>query len=325
MLSYDWLKIVGAAVAGIVVWSLIFTMTATRIRPSQRFTVFNHTSNISFQSTDYYTLRSQILGDNVFSYEVIETGECDLAATPDYASTLLETRLVTDEGSVMFIANTNDTSTAYQDENGETKYQTYLESFTSGSFYSYLANLDMESEKSSFKKLESYLSKFYTDWKTEIEPDASKVEAEFLARAKKNKDKRYKTDAQKQIGIKNDVERIKKYRNALVNVYDYLDKGYISITKVEVEREDYYTHEKITLKGYFFNLCPNEETMGGLKNLVHYPVEYKDENGKTQTKYIVKDMHLAFFNLKGVEDGFQYESFLFLDNLVQKYCTELKK
>ncbi len=34
MLSYDWLKIVGVAAAIIVVWMLIFQMTATRIMPS---------------------------------------------------------------------------------------------------------------------------------------------------------------------------------------------------------------------------------------------------------------------------------------------------
>lgn len=325
MLSYDWLKIIGAAAAGILVWALIFTMTATRIRPSQKFTIFNHNSNVSFQTTDYYSIRKQILGTDIFSYEVIETGECDLAATPDYASTLLETRLATDEGSVMFIANTEDKSTEYKDENGETKYKTYLESFTGGSFSSYLANLDVNNEKSFFKTMESYLSKFYTDWTDENTLNEDSVETEFRARAKKNKDKRYKTEAQKQAGIKNDIVRIQKYRDALENVYEYLEKGYISITMVEVEREDYYTHEKYVLKGHFFNLCPNEETMGGLKSLIHYPVEYTDENGKTQTKFIAKDMHLAFFNLKGVESGFEFENMLFLDNLVQKYCTELKK
>ena len=33
LLSYDWIKIILLAVAAILVWSLIFTMTATRVTP----------------------------------------------------------------------------------------------------------------------------------------------------------------------------------------------------------------------------------------------------------------------------------------------------
>ena len=47
MLSYDWLKIIGAAAAVIIVWVLIFTMTATRITSAQTFTVHNYLGNIS--------------------------------------------------------------------------------------------------------------------------------------------------------------------------------------------------------------------------------------------------------------------------------------
>ena len=42
LLSYDWIKIIALAVAAIVVWSLIFTMTATRITAAQQFSVFNY-------------------------------------------------------------------------------------------------------------------------------------------------------------------------------------------------------------------------------------------------------------------------------------------
>ena len=45
MLSYDWFKIVAVAAAVILGWSLVLTMTATRITPAQQFTVFNHYAN----------------------------------------------------------------------------------------------------------------------------------------------------------------------------------------------------------------------------------------------------------------------------------------
>ena len=42
-LSYDWIKILLAAVAAILVWSLIFTTAATRVTQAQNFTIFNYT------------------------------------------------------------------------------------------------------------------------------------------------------------------------------------------------------------------------------------------------------------------------------------------
>ena len=52
MLSYDWLKIVGTAVGVIIVWVLIFTMTATRITPAQTFTIANYLGN-NAMSTEF--------------------------------------------------------------------------------------------------------------------------------------------------------------------------------------------------------------------------------------------------------------------------------
>ena len=48
LLSYDWLKIVGVIAGVILVWSLIFTMTATRITPAQQFHVLNYVGNYSW-------------------------------------------------------------------------------------------------------------------------------------------------------------------------------------------------------------------------------------------------------------------------------------
>ena len=41
-LSYEWIKVVALIVGVIVLWSLIFTTTATRITPAQQFTIFNY-------------------------------------------------------------------------------------------------------------------------------------------------------------------------------------------------------------------------------------------------------------------------------------------
>ena len=319
MLSYDWLKIIGAAVAGILVWTLIFTMTATRIRASQKFTVFNYTSNESWTGTDFNNFYGDILNSDVFSYEVIETENTDLAATPDMAVTLLEARLTVGECHAMFIADTENKDSAYE-EDGETKYLTHLQSFAQGGFSHYVADLSLESETGYFKSLEAYLSKFYTDWNDASTLNEEAVKEEFLMRAKKNKDKRFKTEEEKTKGAKEDVERIKKYRNALVDFYGYLDAGYVAITQTSVP--DYYDNTR-TIDRYTINLCPDESTMGDLKKIVSYPVSYVDENGTESVKYTAENMNLMIFDLEDVEDGFQYESLLFVNYLVQKYCSAL--
>ena len=321
MLSYDWLKIIGAAVAGIIVWSLIFTMTATRIRASQKFVIFNYTSNESFNATEFFDFYSEALNKKIFSSEVIETDYCDLAATPDMSGTLLETRLAVSECHAMFIANTQDSSTETTDENGEKQYKTHLESFAQSGFTSYMADLSLTSETGYFKSMEKYLSKFYENWEDETTLNENAVKTEFLARAEKNKDKRFKTAEEKNKGIQEDIERIKKYRDALDNFYDYLDKGYLAITKTEVS--DLYTQDW-TIERYTIDLCPDENTMGDLKKIVNYPLQYVNEKGEEAVKYTAKNMNLVIFDLKEVEDGFQYESLLFVTYLVETYCSALK-
>ncbi|MBQ8291041.1 MAG: hypothetical protein IJX88_00835 [Clostridia bacterium] len=326
LLSYDWLKIIGLCVAAILVWSLVFTMTGTRIRPSQQFTVFNHETNLTLDNgftNDY----QRAFKDGVFSYEVIETNINDLASNHEYAATLREARFATDEGDVYFLPAIDDKSTAYTDEEtGETKYsRTYLQTFLNGNFR-YATDIDKY-----FTDLETYLAKFYTDWTDENTLDTAKVEKEFRARAIKNKDKRFKKEAQIKQGVKNDIDRIEKYRDALEKIYGYLDNGTVTLVKAGLQNSK--GEMLIEEKNFALNLCPNVDTMGGLKEqFAYYGTRNKvDENGNPQTdkdgkpvteEYITaENMSVIFLNMSGVEDGFQYESLLYVVHLIDLYYT----
>ena len=70
MLSYDWLKIVIASVVAIIVWTLVFTMSATRITPAQQCTVFNYVGNTSFSLTNFNALYNKAFEQKVFSYAI---------------------------------------------------------------------------------------------------------------------------------------------------------------------------------------------------------------------------------------------------------------
>ncbi len=316
MLSYDWLKIVAVATALILFWNLLFTMTATRVRPSQQFTVFNHYANAAFSDEFHDDLAAAVNGKETFSYEVIELTTSDLTISQEQVHTILDGRLQTDEGDVMFIPKLPDPSTA-KEENGKTTYSAnYLQTFTMGYRY-FLEELDPENEKSGyFHRLKTYLNGYYTEGYENAESlDEAKIKSDFRARAKKNKDKRFKTEAQLQDGETKDVLRVQKYRDALLKFEGFLASGLVAFETVEVTDEN----GKPLYSGKFaLNLCPDEDKMGNLKNYAHYVEIGKDEEGKETYRNTAKDMCVMFFDTKGTEDSFEFESLLYVVHIIEK-------
>ena len=325
MLSYDWMKIVGVAAAFILVWVLIFTMTATRITPAQQFTVFNYYANASL-TDKFYTLYSNAFEKDVFSYEVIELNENDLTTSgEENAYTLMEARFATDEGDVMFVPNIGDEDYASKDdETGETVYEyTYAESFFNR-WFSYVYELYEVDETTGelvggyFYDMERFLTEYFGEsWETG-ELDKAKAEKDFRARVKKNKDKRFKKEAEIAQGVQDEYARLEKYRAALNQFYEYLDAGVVSFTTLELYGED---DEVLRSGNYALNICPDESGSGStLAEYVYYrtTVEVVDEDGETTTKNknTAQDMQAMFLRMKGVEESFEYETLLFVNALV---------
>ncbi|MBR2442294.1 MAG: hypothetical protein IKB20_04460 [Clostridia bacterium] len=311
MLSYDWLKIVAIIVAVIFAWALVFTTTATRITPAQQFTVMNYYTNTSLNRGGFYSSYQKAFTNGVFSHEVLETNTVDLTISEEYYATLLQTRVATNEGDVLFIPDLLDFTSAYE-QNGETLYDTHLQTFLRGYGYA-IYNLDPNAEDGFFQQMENYVNQYYVNGQLNEE----KVEQDFLARIKKNKDKRYKKQAQIDAGIKADKERIQKYTQALTEFYGYLNAGLVCFTNVQaIDRED---DNKVVFEGqYFLNLCPNEATMGGLKDIFGYETQIvNEETGETQTVVSAVNMNVAFFKFAAVEEGFAYESLLFVNHIIR--------
>ena len=325
LLSYDWIKIVAIAVAAVLVWMLIFTMTATKITPSQQFTVFNYYCNGAL-TDEFYDLYGDMLSGKKFSYEVIETNVNDLPTSgKEYAHTLLEARLATNEGDVMFVPAIDDTDAVKEtnEETGETTYYTYAESFFRRYFYNVyeLYGVDEETGELShgyFYDMEQFLSEYYADWKDESTLDQDKVKSDFRARIKKNKDKRFKKSAEISQGEKDEIKRIESYRDALEQFYAYLDAGVIAFTELTVENEG-----EILRQGNFaINLCPDTDTMGGLSNYVYYTTTVTDEEtDEEQPITTAKDMQVMFFDMPDLEESYQYENVLFLNELIAACIT----
>ena len=324
MLSYDWLKMVAVALAAIIVWVLIFTMSATRITPAQRFTVINYEGNYSIAYSNFSKNYNEAFSNGVFSHEVIEVGSYDLTTAPDYAQSMLQAYLETDDGDVMFVSQMPNEGYEYTDGNGQTQKATYLDSLVLGYYY-YLYDLDLENENGYFRQMEKYLAGYYTDGDfTNPETlNKAKIEQDFRTRIDENNDKRYKNDEQVQAGIKGEIERIQKYSAALIEFYGYLDEGLISLTKTELTAKT-YDGTSYTLKGTFsINLCPDESKMGKLVEIASYVGKKTDENGVEQKTLMAKDMNLAILDVRGMEEGFQYESLLYINQVIRYSRTDV--
>ena len=325
MLSYDWMKIVGVAAAFILVWVLIFTMTATRITPAQQFTVFNYYANAAL-TDKFYSLYSNTFSDGTFSYEVIEINQNDLATSgEENAYTLMESRFATDEGDVMFVPHIGDEDYAEKDDvTGETVYEyTYAEVFFNR-WYPYVYELYAVDETTGelvggyFYDMEQFLTEYFGEnWETG-ELDKAKAERDFRARVKENKDKRFKKEAEIAQGVLDEYERLEKYRAALNEFYGYLESGVVEFTTLELYGED---DEVLRSGNYALNICPDEEGSGStLSDYIYYrtTVEVLDEDGETTTenKNSAQDMQAIFLKMKGVEDSFEYETLLFVNALI---------
>ncbi len=310
MLSYDWLKIVATAAALIFFWVLVFTVSATRVLPSQEFKICNYLGNDVF-SNEFTKTLNKAKEDDALSFEVLSVGTEDFAMYEENAYQLLPARISTNELDVIFVSEQSDSSTAIKNEQGEiTGYsRTYLQSFVRG--YSYtLHNIE-----SYLSDMEVFLNGYYGGDYQNGTLDTAKVETEFRARIKRMKDKRYKKQAEIEAGIQGESERLEKYRDALVKTKDYLEKGIISLTKTTILDEE--TGEALMEnKCYSFNLCPEGSGMEKLSNVVSYSVAAEEENASPVKA--AKNMNICLFNLNGKEEAYRYEGLLYVTNLVEQ-------
>ena len=332
MLSYDWLKIVGIIVAICIAWSLVFTMTATQITPTQRFYVYNYVGNNAF-SDKFSSLYNQAFREE-FSYEILEVGSETLG---DEVNTILEARFAIGEGDLMFIAHAKNENDSYKLEGDETTYYyNYTETFARGRVRYLYA---LEGENNYFTQYEAYLSKYFVggNWQNG-ELDEAKVKADFRERVKK--DKRFKTEEQLLQGEKDDIARLESYRDALVEFYVYLNE--MKIVKFETVTVNFSTTESEDFTCYL-NLNPStlildeagqvqadeygnalyEETAAGLTDYLSYYETVINEKGETEKKRTSKNMCVGFLTMDHLdkkyrtEEGFQCEDLLFVNMLIR--------
>ncbi|MBO5363711.1 MAG: hypothetical protein J6A46_05225 [Clostridia bacterium] len=332
MLSYDWVKILLSVVAAIMVWSIVFTVAATRITSTQRFVICN------YRGVNYGNKMNLYSG---YSYEIIEGEATDLLrGGGDRFYDLFMGNIEISEGDVMMVANypatrqakTDKDGNEIQDDQGNVVYEygtTYMEnaltSFYGNQCFARLDDNAETGEKGYFTQMNEYLGRFYSissDGKQETFGEVTltvksfdsdslnerAVKQAFRARVKKNKDKRFKKESEIVAGESKEIERIRAYLAAYETFFENLRSGKIALTTLSVEVPITETKSINVSGAYGINLCPNEKTMGKVKDQFYYT----DFNGVTTAK----DMNAMFLTLKELDKDFQYENLIYINALV---------
>ncbi|HIR22993.1 MAG TPA: hypothetical protein IAB32_04315 [Candidatus Scatosoma pullicola] len=353
LLSYDWIKIILTAVAVILVWSLLFTMTATRATQAQVFTIFNYTGTTA---TDRFSNYASLQGGDVFSYDILEVTPTDITTGGDYSDTLIQTRLSTGEGDALFAANSNEgVETEYARPDGTTYHPTYLEQFLSGYFSAAEDLGNGDGTGGFFQDMAEYLNGYYHGDYTKGDADEEKIEADFYARLDGLNDKRFKSAAEKRAGLEQEKARLEKQRTDLIDFLSYLDAGYVSLqqTTLYFQGSD---GEPMTVTGYYsINLCPDDR-MDDLRRDVYYYAESGSSDSQDDSAAgsssdtsdgasdsaggsasdssegsgdppvrTARDICLVLLNV--AEDRYQYarfESLCFVNYLIETHCSALQ-
>ena len=318
MLSYDWIKIVALVVALIVAWWFIFSATATKITPAQEFSVFNY---LGTHSGDKYSdLVRGVKKDKALSYDILKVNTFDLTVGKSETDTILSARLQTNEGDILFVPHSLegvDEKTKYPTDGEESYTPTYLQQFLTGYYYA-AAELD-DPENGFLTRMNAYLSPFYHGDLENGELDESAVKTAFTKRIKKLKDKRFKTEKQKNAGFQKELARVEQLKKNYFQFLEYLESGVVAL-----EETFYYVQtydgkvEKRTGK-YAVNLSPNKNNEK-LMDVAYYYKEEEDEDGFTHSVPTTENMCAVVLDVVGNKYEYSiFETVSFLCYLIENY------
>ena len=182
-LAYEWILTLIVAVAAIVLWELVYTVSAVRLTTGQSFKYYFDENVSSLGDGAFYTM----LSDDVFSYDVKELSSEQLTSKYN----VLSTRLSVYEGDVIF-------TDTVENESQPVRAKTLADSYG----YNYERLLS---------DAEEYVSQFYTGGKL----DDGKIQAHFNERARKRV---YKNALKSgEISVADEIRRIEKLEKEIAD------------------------------------------------------------------------------------------------------------
>ena len=317
LLSYDWIKIILSIVAGIVVWSLLFTTLGTRLTVGQEF-VFHLYENVytvgSSEKNAQMMLDAKKKG--LFSYDVLKFSVNSVTSGGQYsASYMLSLKMSTQEGDVMIIS----------DGRAETENKEKKSDLTSIINNRYLC--DMETL---LKSARAYCvnNGFIIENGSSWQANEQKIEEYFLntrikGKGKGNYRKTYRTAQQKAEGVKLEIARIKQlyenylYVSAAIEVAKAADCDFLWYGELySYDKNNKIIEEETEIRPYGIDLYKlNQPFLGqeGVPNVEDTWFTYA--NGKPTAEGLV----VCVFDFRGYQVDLQYETLGYLRYIIQTY------
>ena len=334
LLSYEWIKILVAIFAGVIVWSLMFTIFATRATVGEQFVLVVYENVYTQNQNKNYEVLRDMKEKGVFSYDVLKTSVNPITSAGQYsASYMLSLRATTQEGDVMLISD------------GSLAKELASQGGTSGESSAESTSQEDPSEeiKSAINARYFYdINEFLNDAKdycltvgggfiTPNEDGSYTVNKDVIAtyfrnvrmKSASNYRKTYRTEEQIKGAIELEIKRITDiYENYLYlsnaikkaqdsgadflwygDIYDYDEEGKLDETKPTTYALGIDLHK---LNSPFIG----QKDMPKVED-----TWYTYANGKTSSKGLV----MCVFDFQYYQADLQYESLAFLTHIVKTY------
>lgn len=298
LLSYDWLKILLTIAAAVAVLAVTFTIVRTRPTAAQRYDIYSLGGLVP--GTENGSMSKKL--DEKFSYDILEVTSENFAEGT-LGSTAFTARRGVLRGNALFVADyplpdaAEDDPTPFESicANGLVSRGTPEERL--GMFYDIPQYFD---------SCEAYLTRFFgEDWATSPKENEAEMRACFLQR--NGKDKRFKTDVQKEAGVELEKARLRTLREDYLFVKEKQEEGVFSVFSFE--------HEHASMEGTVVSSYPVAIGMGKLSRFtsLYY---YEDTEGRRTAEQV----RLLFFDNGEALADLKYESVTLLRYLLEQYA-----
>ncbi len=312
--SYEWILLIAIAVAGILIWELIYTMAGVRLTTGQEFKYYYDETVIGRQA--------QVLDDELgeaktLSFDVLNRSYEALNDTMN----VLSTRLSVQEGDAIFTDCEPDKKAEDLKEN---EYNTNRAN-------DIIDGYNMYSYDKLVEDAENYLKGFLPAGSTDsalvyANLDQAKIKANFNKRL--GRDNRFRTEAEKVKGIEMEKQRIEQLCEEVTFLkgileYDktlsaddslfYSYKKYEQASNVQDDFDEKKYEDLMDKEPQRYGL-KMEKLVGG-KTIGNYVTTRKASTASAE--YVV----LIIFNFRTYQPDLQYETISFVNYLIRTFSN----
>lgn len=323
LISYDFLKIILSILAGVMVWVLLFTTCATRATVGEQFglILYQGVYSGSNDGKDFLTeLKKKEKGG--LSYDVLEYTTMSVTAAGNYsAAYMLSLKSATKEGDVIVFAGGNKTVVKDKDGNPTKGDDGEIVMKISDDAQSIVNNESLYSVTDFLTSAHNYLNG--NGLVKDGAVDEAAVRNYFLTvrmKSASNYRKTFRTETQKEEGVKKEIERI-------TNLYANLQVVEKAINNAKTQGEDFLWYADRIIGGEIYK---SNEPYGIDLNKLNAKKSKAEKKSITELWYTVGEVDgkseatseglvLGVFDYHSDQADLQYEALAVIREVIETY------